>query len=178
MIYVRRVLYWYSRIHSVYQNKPLDRKSILNIIGITIIQSIIFGLRHSYPMETHPISPKDLLPLSPTAFQMLVSLADGEKHGYAIRKSVEQDTDGLVKIRIGSLYSHIQRLTEAGLIEESDRRPAPDQDDQRRRYYRLTGFGRKVLTAEAERIHTLLALVESKEISLGSALVGGQDAGA
>lgn len=113
-------------------------------------------------MTTTSNSPQDLLPLNANTFQVLFALAEGEKHGYGIRKAVEEETDGLVKIRIGSLYSLIQRLTDAGLIEESEARPAPEMDDERRRYYRLTDFGLRVLQEEARRLKTLIAQVDAK----------------
>ena len=93
-----------------------------------------------------------LLPLTPTVFHMLLALADGEKHGYGIMKAVEDETQGKMQIRVGSLYGSIRRMIEAGLIEEREERPDPELDDERRRYYGLTAFGRRVLSAEAARI--------------------------
>ena len=85
-----------------------------------------------------------LLPLTPTVFHMLLALADGEKHGYGIMKAVEEETQGQMQIRTGSLYGSIRRMIEAGLIEETNERPDPELDDERRRYYGLTDFGRRV----------------------------------
>ena len=90
-----------------------------------------------------------LLPLPLPVFHMLLALADGEKHGYGIMKAVEDETQGQMQIRTGSLYGSIRRMIEAGLIEETNERPDPELDDERRRYYGLTDFGRRVLTAEA-----------------------------
>jgi DNA-binding PadR family transcriptional regulator len=111
-----------------------------------------------------------LLPLTPTVFHMLLALADGDKHGYAIMKAVEAETQGQMQIRIGSLYGAIRRMIEAGLIEELDERPDPELDDgvheanSRRRYYALTPFGRRVLTAEAARIAQAMAVIHRKHI--------------
>ena len=105
-----------------------------------------------------------LLPLTPTVFHMLLALADGEKHGYGIMRSVEKETQGQMQIRTGSLYGSIQRMIEAGLIEETNERPDPELDDERRRYYGLTDFGRRVLSAEAARIARAMAVIRDKRI--------------
>ena len=110
----------------------------------------------------------NMLPLTPTVFHMLLALADGEKHGYGIMRAVEAETQGQMQIRTGSLYGSIRRMIEAGLIEEMNERPDPELDDERRRYYRLTDFGRRVLTAEAARIAQAMAAIERKQI-LGEA---------
>jgi DNA-binding MarR family transcriptional regulator len=78
------------------------------------------------------------LPLTPAMFQVLVALADGEKHGYAVIKEVARRTDGKVRLRAGTLYTVIRRFVDDGLIQESSERPDPSLDDERRRYYRLT----------------------------------------
>lgn len=105
-----------------------------------------------------------LLPLTPTVFHMLLALADGEKHGYGIMQAVEVETQGQMQIRTGSLYGSIQRMIEAGLIEETNERPDPELDDERRRYYGLTEFGRRVLAAEAARIAQAMAVIRGKHI--------------
>ena len=105
-----------------------------------------------------------LLPLTPTVFHMLLVLADGEKHGYGIMRAVEEETQGQMQIRIGSLYGSIGRMMEARLIEETKERPDPELDDERRRYYGLTAFGRQVLTAEAARIAQAMAVIQGKQI--------------
>jgi DNA-binding PadR family transcriptional regulator len=109
-----------------------------------------------------------LLPLTPTVFHMLLALADGDKHGYGIMQAVEEETQGQMQIRTGSLYGSIQRMIEAGLIEETNERPDPELDDERRRYYGLTEFGRCVLTAEAARIARAMAVLRGKHV-LGGA---------
>jgi DNA-binding PadR family transcriptional regulator len=102
------------------------------------------------------------LPLTPPVFHVLIALADGEKHGYAILKEVEERTDGKVQLSSGTLYALIKRLLTDGLIEELEERPAVD--DERRRYYRLTPFGRQVAAAEAERMEEMLTAAKQKRL--------------
>ena len=94
----------------------------------------------------------EYLPLTPAMFQVLVALADGEKHGYAVIKEVSRRTDGKVRLHTGTLYTVIKRFVVDGLVAESAERPDPALDDERRRYYRLTDRGRAVAVAEAERL--------------------------
>jgi DNA-binding PadR family transcriptional regulator len=103
-------------------------------------------------------------PLTPAVFHILLALADGEKHGYAIMKDVEVQTGGQIKMGPGTLYGSIKRMLAAGLIEESDQRPDPALDDERRRYYRLTGLGEKVVSAESQRLAELVKLAQQKHI--------------
>jgi DNA-binding PadR family transcriptional regulator len=104
----------------------------------------------------------EYLPLTPPSFQVLLALADSEKHGYAILKEVETRTGGRVLLSTGTLYAIIRRLLTDGLIQESTRRPG--EDDERRRYYRLTAFGRKVAVAEAERMEELVSSARLKRL--------------
>ena len=97
------------------------------------------------------------LPLTPAVFHVLVALADGEQHGYAIIKAIAAHTDGRMNLSTGTLYGIIKRLLADGWIVESGRRPAAALDDERRRYYRLTPFGRRVALAEAERLEGMVA---------------------
>ena len=97
---------------------------------------------------------QDYLPLTPPAFHVLLSLADGDKHGYAILKEVENRTRGKVILSSGTLYAIIKRLLTDGLIEEIDDRTK--HGDERRRYYRLSAFGREVALAETERMEEML----------------------
>jgi len=97
-----------------------------------------------------------LVPLQPAVFQILVALADQDRHGYAIMQDVAARTNGRMKLSPGTLYGAIKRMLESGLIVELEERPDPDDDDERRRYYRLTRFGREVAMAEADRLSTLL----------------------
>jgi DNA-binding PadR family transcriptional regulator len=95
-------------------------------------------------------------------FQVLVALADGEKHGYAILKEVTRRTEGKVVLRAGTLYTAIRRFVNDGLVAESDERPDPALDDERRRYYRLTDRGRAVAMAETERLTETVAQARAK----------------
>jgi len=96
------------------------------------------------------------LPLSPAAFAVLLALRDGEKHGYLILRQVNEDTGGTVRLLPGTLYNLLKRMLEDGWIEESDERPDPQFDDERRRYYRLSGLGEQVTRLEAERLAQLV----------------------
>ena len=108
-------------------------------------------------MSTTRAKPGDMPPLSPAVFHVLLALADGERHGYAIMQEVAESTGGGIKMGPGTLYGTIKRLLEARMIEESDQRPDPDLDDERRRYYRLSGLGQRVAVAEAERLARLVS---------------------
>jgi DNA-binding PadR family transcriptional regulator len=109
-------------------------------------------------MTTRPSerNPDDLLPLTAAMFHVLVALADGDVHGYAIIKNVSARTMGRVELGTGTLYGIIKRLLADGLVVESKRRPAAAEDDERRRYYRLTPFGRLVLEAETSRLEAMV----------------------
>ena len=109
-------------------------------------------------------NPEDKLPLTPAVFHILLVLADGEKHGYAIMQEVESLTDGKIRLGPGTLYGSIKRLLAGELIEESDERPDPELDDERRRYYRLTDFGQRAVTAEAERLLQLVRQAKLKKL--------------
>jgi DNA-binding PadR family transcriptional regulator len=98
-----------------------------------------------------------LLPLPVAVFHILVALADRDRHGYSIMQDVEVRTDGKVKLSPGTLYSSIRRMLEQGLIQELEESPDPSSQDERRRYYRLTKFGRRVAAAEASRLESILA---------------------
>lgn len=106
----------------------------------------------------------ELLPLTSSVFHILLSLADQERHGYGIMQEVEATTLGRIQMGPGTLYGAIKRMLAADLIEESDERPDPEQDDERRRYYRLTALGRRVLGAEALRLYDLVNVAQSKHI--------------
>jgi DNA-binding PadR family transcriptional regulator len=102
-----------------------------------------------------------MLPLRPVDFLVLLVLERGERHGYGIVQDVEAETEGAVRLVPGNLYAVLHRLLEAGLLEEAPRRA---ERDERRRNYRLTGMGRRVLAAEAERMRELVRLAESRRI--------------
>lgn len=108
--------------------------------------------------------PRELLPLTPAVLQILLALADEERHGYGIMQEVEARTAGETRLGPGTLYGSIKRMLADGLIEESDERPDPAMDDQRRRYYRITGFGQSVAAAEAGRLASLVNTAAAKKL--------------
>lgn len=103
-------------------------------------------------------NPIDLLPLAPLAFHILLSLAEGERHGYALKREIVRRTVGRLNPGAGSLYGAIQKMLDQGLVVESGERPDPHLDDERRRYYQITAFGRAVAQAEAARMRELVEL--------------------
>ena len=103
------------------------------------------------------------LPLKTHWFHIMLSLAGGEQHGYGIMQEVLKRSTGKVRLWPATLYGSIKRLREAGLIEESDERPAPELDDARRRYYRLTALGKRVLDAECERLQELVRSIRVRQ---------------
>ena len=108
--------------------------------------------------------PLPLLPLTAAVFHILLALADEERHGYGIMQEVERRTGGAVRMGPGTLYGTIKRMLGEGLLAKSDERPDPSLDDERRRYYRLTEFGRRVAVAEAERLEGLVSDARSKAL--------------
>jgi DNA-binding PadR family transcriptional regulator len=110
-----------------------------------------------------------LLPLPPATFHILLALADADRHGYAIIQDVEARTDGELRLSAGTLYRSIQRMLEQGLIVETRERPAPEDDDERRRYYRITAFGKAVATAEAKRLADLVRMARAAGFATGKA---------
>jgi DNA-binding PadR family transcriptional regulator len=106
--------------------------------------------------------PTDLTPLSPAVFHILLSLGEGERHGYALKREISLRTGGKLKLGPGVLYGSINKMVELGLIEESEARPDAHLDDERRRYYRITSYGRKVAQAEAARMRELVQLAKAK----------------
>jgi DNA-binding PadR family transcriptional regulator len=106
-------------------------------------------------------APEEFLPLTPAVFHILVALADGEAHGYAIMQKVSEKSMGTVRLGAGTLYGAISRLLQDKLVEESEERPDAELDDARRRYYRLTDFGARVLAAETKRMADLVRAARS-----------------
>ena len=102
-----------------------------------------------------------LLPLPPATFHILMALADEDRHGYAVIQDIASRTDGAIQMSAGTLYRSIQRMIEQELIVEVHERPAPDMDDERRRYYRITRFGEAVARAEARRLQNLVRLARA-----------------
>ena len=108
--------------------------------------------------------PESFLPLTPAVFHILLALADGERHGYSIMQEVETSTEGKMRLGPGTLYGSIKRLLNDRMIVESDARPDPEMDDERRRYYGLTSFGRRVAVAEAKRLAQLVMAARAKRL--------------
>lgn len=115
-------------------------------------------------MDRRKRSAAELLPLPVSEFQILLALGDAERHGYGIRQEVAGRTGDEVQLGPGTLYGSIKRMLAAGLIEESDERPDPEFDDERRRYYRITAFGLEVAAAEVRRMERLVAQARQKRL--------------
>src|SRR5579863_7002413 len=112
-------------------------------------------------------SSQDLLPLTAPVFHILLALADEERHGYGIMQDVARQTSDALQLGPGTLYGCLKRMLAAGLIEESEERPDPALDDQRRRYYRMKPLGERTVRAEAQRIAAALAAAKSKRVFAG-----------
>jgi DNA-binding PadR family transcriptional regulator len=110
-----------------------------------------------------------LLPLPLATFHILLALADDDRHGYAILQEVERRTGGELRLSAGTLYRSIQRMLEDGLLVERRERPAPEEDDERRRYYRITPLGGAVARAEAARLQKLVGMARAKGLAPGRA---------
>jgi DNA-binding PadR family transcriptional regulator len=119
-------------------------------------------------MSSHR-DPDALLPLKPVVFQVLLSLADGERHGYGIVQEIAERSSARLQIEPGNLYRTLRYMLDEQLIQASGRRPPPGQDDERRRYYRITPFGRKVASAEAARLLEVVADARARNLLKGPA---------
>ena len=115
-------------------------------------------------MPARRIVQQPTAPVPVSEFQILLALADEERHGYAIMREVTARTNGEVQLGPGTLYGSIKRMVNAGLIAESDERPDADLDDERRRYYRITPAGRQVAVAEARRMERLVGIARAKRL--------------
>src|SRR5688500_1818053 len=113
--------------------------------------------------------PEALLPLRPVVFQVLLSLVDGERHGYGIVQQIAERSSARMQIEPGNLYRTLRFMLDEALIEESDRRPPPGEDDERRRYYRITRCGSRVASAEAARLAELVADARARKLLKGRA---------
>jgi DNA-binding PadR family transcriptional regulator len=118
---------------------------------------------------TPPRDPDALLPLRPVVFHVLLSLADGERHGYAIVQDIADRWSARMQLEPGNLYRTLRSMLDENLIEESGRRPAPGLDDERRRYYRITRFGLRVAQAEAARLAELVRDARARDLLKGRA---------
>jgi DNA-binding PadR family transcriptional regulator len=110
---------------------------------------------------------KNLLPLTPPVFQILLSLTDAERHGYGIMQEVARQTNDALQLGPGTLYGCLKRMLAVRLVEESDERPDPALDDERRRYYRMTELGRRVVSAEAQRLALSVRVAQAKRLIPG-----------
>ncbi len=124
------------------------------------------------------IAIEERLPLTPAVFHILLTLAEGERHGYAIMREVAEETGGQMRLGPGTLYGSIRRMLADGLIVESEARPDPALDDERRRYYRMTPFGRRIAEAEAARLQALTRAAQARGLLPGDIAPQGQPAGA
>jgi DNA-binding PadR family transcriptional regulator len=118
-----------------------------------------------------PQSPEELQPLTPPVFHILMALADGERHGYGIMQDVARQTGGALQLGPGTLYGCLKRMLSARLVEESDERPDPALDDERRRYYRITPLGDRAVRAEARR------MADAVSAAIGKRLLDRRNAG-
>ena len=116
-------------------------------------------------MDSKDRNPETVLPFKPVDYLVLLVLAEQERHGYGIVQDIEKRSDGQIRLEPGNLYRTIRRLIREGLLEESDRRPAPESDDERRRYYRLTPFGLNAAAAETTRLKRLVRFAESRSLA-------------
>jgi DNA-binding PadR family transcriptional regulator len=114
--------------------------------------------------KTMPEKQTSFQPLTPAVYHILLALSDGEKHGYAIMKDVEAQTGGRVKMGPGTLYGSVKRMIAANLIEEAAERPDSELDNERRRYYRLSGLGRRVVAAETQRLMQAVRVARQKHV--------------
>ncbi|MGD0138173.1 MAG: PadR family transcriptional regulator [Tepidisphaeraceae bacterium] len=113
---------------------------------------------------TKATDPLSMLPLTPPVFQILLALSDQERHGYAIMREVATQTGGQLRLGPGTLYGCIKRMLAAGLVVESEERPDPELDDERRRYYRITDLGGRVTRSEARRLETAVSAARAKKL--------------
>ena len=120
-------------------------------------------------MPLKPLDPEEMLPLSTAVFHVLLALADADRHGYSIMKNVVETTDGQLTMGPGTLYGTVKRLLKAKMIEESEERPDPKLDDERRRYYRITPLGTAVAKAEARRLTQLVRMARARGFAPGRA---------
>jgi DNA-binding PadR family transcriptional regulator len=111
-----------------------------------------------------PSTPEDLLPLTPPVFHILLALAEEERHGYGIMQDVAGQTNNALQLGPGTLYGCLKRMLTAGMVEESDVRPDPELDDERRRYYRMTELGQRVLRAEAQRLADAVTAAKARRL--------------
>jgi DNA-binding PadR family transcriptional regulator len=134
--------------------------------NLSIYIGVRYNKRRTGPLDAEmPRSTAELpFPLPPAWFHLLLALAGGERHGYALMKDIAEESGGQIRLGPGTLYGALKRLLELKVVVESGRRPDPELDDERRRYYRLTAAGRQLLGAEAARHDRLVNLARSKRV--------------
>src|ERR1700683_3647656 len=115
-----------------------------------------------YMAKPQTPTPEDLLPLTPPVFHILLALAEEERHGYGIMQDVAGQTNNALQLGPGTLYACLKRMLAAGMVEESAVRPDPELDDERRRYYRMTPLGQRVVHAEAKRLYGAVTAARTK----------------
>jgi DNA-binding PadR family transcriptional regulator len=116
------------------------------------------------PYKARERDPDELLPLKPIELLVLTMLSAGERHGYGLRQDIVAHTQGRISLEAGNLYRHIRKLQSEGLVEETEPRPIADNDDERRIYYGLLPFGRRVLAAELLRLRALMRIAEANRV--------------
>jgi len=116
------------------------------------------------PYKAREPNPDELLPLKPIELLVLTMLSAGERHGYGLRQDIVAHTHGRISLEAGNLYRHIRKLQSEGLVEETEPRPIADSDDERRIYYGLLPFGRRVLAAEMLRLRALMRIAEANRV--------------
>src|SRR6476660_9536092 len=131
-------------------------------LSIAVFHCLDFGTE--VQMASTKRNPEDLLPLKPIELLVLTMLSAGDRHGYGIRQDIVAHTGGRVALEAGNLYRHIRALQADGLVDETEPRPVASDGDERRIYYRLLPFGRRVLAAEVRRLRALIAIAEANHV--------------
>ena len=134
---------------------------------LTVSVGSRYSRRVPRPKDPRPDDVDQFLPLPASAMHIIVALAGGEKHGWAIMRDVAELSGGAVQMGPGTLYGSIKRMIDQGLLEETDERPDPALDDERRRYYRLTDLGQRVGVAERDRLTRLVSAADIRRLGLG-----------
>jgi DNA-binding PadR family transcriptional regulator len=116
------------------------------------------------PFRRRERDPQELIPLKPIELLLLTMLSGGDRHGYGLRQDIVAHTNGRIALEAGNLYRHIRKLQSEGLVDETEPRPVDDSTDERRIYYRLLPFGRRVLAAELHRLHELMRIAEENHV--------------
>ena len=153
----------------VARGRPITSQTAESGLACEFSVDIYIHTGYTHSVSSSEIEIEDLLPLPEATFHILMAVAEDDRHGYAIIQEVATRTDGALKLSPGTLYRSIQRMLEQGLIEETAERPAPELDDERRRYYRITAFGRTVAKAEARRLAQLVKLARESGFAPGRA---------